>query len=98
MVQAVSSAISALQALGKKMGVTANNVANATTSASGDALTGVPGSKGRGRIVPRALEESNVDLAEEMVNMTIFQRSYQANLKVIQIEDEMKGDVLDIIS
>jgi flagellar hook protein FlgE len=68
------------------------------TGASGSALTGTAGSSGFGRIIPHALEGSNVDLAEEMVNMTIFQRSYQANLKVIQVEDEMKGDVLDIIS
>jgi flagellar hook protein FlgE len=68
------------------------------TSESGDALTGVPGSNGLGRIIPQALEGSNVDLAEEFVNMTLFQRSYQANLKLIQVEDEMKGDVLDIIS
>lgn len=68
------------------------------TNESGDALTGIPGSNGLGRIIPQALEGSNVDLAEEMVNMTILQRSYQANLKVIQVEDEMKGDVLDIIS
>lgn len=74
-----------------------NNLYTAT-SESGDALTGTPGSNGLGRIIPQALEGSNVDLAEEMVNMTILQRSYQANIKVIQIEDEMKGDVLDIIS
>jgi flagellar hook protein FlgE len=58
----------------------------------------VPGSNGLGRIIPQALEGSNVDLAEEFVNMTILQRSYQANLKVIQAEDQMRGDVLDIIS
>jgi flagellar hook protein FlgE len=74
-----------------------NNLYSAT-SESGDALTGVPGSNGLGRIIPQALEGSNVDFAEEMVNMTVFQRAYEANLKVIQVEDEMKGDVLDIIS
>jgi flagellar hook protein FlgE len=74
-----------------------NNLYSAT-DASGVALTGTPGSNGLGRIIPQSLEGSNVDLAEEMVNMTIFQRSYQANLKVIQVADEMKGDVLDIIS
>jgi flagellar hook protein FlgE len=68
------------------------------TSESGQAVTGVPGSGGLGSIVSNALEESNVDLAQEFVNMTILQRSYEANLKVIQVEDEMKGDVLDIIS
>lgn len=78
-----------------------NKVGNnlySSTEASGSALTGVPGSNGLGRIVSQALEESNVDLAEEMTQMMLFQRSYQANIKVIETENEMKGDVLDIIS
>lgn len=70
----------------------------AATPESGQAVTGLPGSNGLGSIVSSALEASNVDLAEEFVNMTILQRSYQANLKVIQVDDQMKGDVLDIIS
>jgi flagellar hook protein FlgE len=70
----------------------------AATGESGDALTGVSGSNGLGRIIPQALEGSNVDLAEEMTHLMLLRRSYQANLKVIDTENEMKGDVLDIIS
>ena len=35
------------------------------------------------------LESSNVNLAEEMVNMIIAQRSYEINSKAIQAADEM---------
>lgn len=68
------------------------------TSESGEAVMGTAGAGGLGSIVSNALEGSNVDLAEEFVNLTLLQRSYEANLKVFQAEDEMKGDVLDIIS
>ncbi len=74
-----------------------NNLYSATRK-SGEAVTDTAGSNGLGRIVSPALEASNVDLAEEMTQMTLLQRSYQANLKVIETEDQMKGDVLNIIS
>jgi flagellar hook protein FlgE len=78
-----------------------NKVGNnlyAATRESGEALTGTAGASGLGRISPQSLEESNVDMAEEITNMIVFQRSYQANLKVLEVENELKGDVLNIIS
>jgi flagellar hook protein FlgE len=78
----------------KKLG---NNL-YAATSVSGEPITGTPGTNGLGHIVSNALEGSNVDLGEEMVNIMLFQRSYQANLKVIEMENEIKGDILSIIS
>ncbi|MDE7281625.1 MAG: flagellar hook-basal body protein, partial [Ruminiclostridium sp.] len=36
------------------------------------------------------LERSNVDMAEEMVNMIIFQRGYQLDAKIVQYTDEMQ--------
>lgn len=41
-------------------------------------------------------ETSNVDYAEEAVNMVIAQRGFQLNLKVLQTEDEILGSLLDI--
>ncbi|GKS59193.1 flagellar basal-body rod protein FlgG [Nitrospira sp.] len=58
--------------------------------ASGPAIQGVPGfSTGFGLIQQGYLESSNVNLAEEMVNMIIAQRSYEINSKTIQASDEM---------
>lgn len=36
------------------------------------------------------IERSTVDLAEEMVNMIVTQRSYQMNAKIVQTTDEMQ--------
>lgn len=66
------------------------------TTQSGAASTGSPGTNGLGRIVSHALEHSNVDLAREITGTIPLQRGYEANLKMIQTEDEMLGNLLDI--
>jgi flagellar hook protein FlgE len=70
----------------------------ARTTESGDAIVGQPGTNGLGNIVPNALEQANVDIATESVKLILIRRSFQANLNVIRTEDEMTGDLLDIIS
>jgi len=70
----------------------------AKTSESGDAIVGRPGTNGLGNIVPNALEESNVDIAKESVRLILIKRAFQANLNVIRTEEEMTGDLLDILS
>ena len=42
------------------------------------------------------IEKSNVDLTEEMPTMLIDRRAYQANIKMIQAQDDMLGSLLDI--
>jgi len=59
------------------------------TGASGDPITGTPGSEGLGSINQGFLEMSNVNVVEEMVNMIVSQRAYELNSKVIQSSDEM---------
>jgi flagellar basal-body rod protein FlgG len=59
------------------------------TSASGDPVTGAPSSAGFGQIAQGFLESSNVNIAEEMVNMIIGQRNYEVNSKAVQTCDEM---------
>ncbi len=66
------------------------------TTASGAAYTGAPGTSGLGGMAPNSLEMSNVDLAEELVNMMITKTSFKANIKMIQAGDEMIGSLLDI--
>jgi flagellar basal-body rod protein FlgG len=65
----------------------------AATTASGDPTTGVPGTDGIGSTTQGFLEESNVSVVEEMVNMILGQRAYEANSKVIKAADEMLGQV-----
>ncbi len=59
------------------------------TEASGDALTGLPGDEGIGQVLQHALEASNVDVAEELVNLIRAQRSYELASKVIETSDEV---------
>ena len=59
------------------------------TTASGDATTGVPGTDGIGTVQQGFLEDSNVSVVEEMVNMILGQRAYEANSRVIRAADEM---------
>ena len=44
---------------------------------------------GTGNIVSAAVEQSNVDLAEQLTDIIVAQRSYQANTKVIKTADEL---------
>jgi len=43
-------------------------------------------------------ENNHVDLAEEMVGTIISQNAYDANLKMIKVQDEMIGTALDLLS
>jgi len=53
----------------------------------------VPGTDGIGSTTQGFLEESNVSVVEEMVNMILGQRAYEANSRVIKAADEMLGQV-----
>jgi flagellar basal-body rod protein FlgG len=65
----------------------------AVTTASGEPTTGVPGQDGTGTLTQGFLEESNVSVVEEMVNMILGQRAYEANSKVVRTADEMLAQV-----
>ncbi|HHV79719.1 MAG TPA: flagellar hook protein FlgE [Firmicutes bacterium] len=55
-----------------------------------------PGSGGRGKIAPSALELSNVDLANEFTAMITTQRGFQANSRVITASDEMLQELVNL--
>ena len=59
------------------------------TDASGSPTPGTPGQNGIGTIAQGLLEMSNVNVAEEMVNMIVGQRAYEINSKAVQAADEM---------
>lgn len=59
------------------------------TASSGSPTTGTPGNQGLGRVEQGALENSNVDVVEELVNMITTQRTYEMNSKVISTADQM---------
>ena len=57
--------------------------------ASGDVTEQQPGVDSTGTILQGFLESSNINVVEEMVNMILSQRAYEANSKVIKSADEM---------
>jgi flagellar basal-body rod protein FlgG len=59
------------------------------TASSGSPQAGTPGQGGLGQIEQGALEASNVDVVEEMVNMITTQRVYEMNSKVLSTADQM---------
>lgn len=59
------------------------------TAASGDPQAGIAGLDGLGTVKQGSLENSNVDIVEEMVNMITTQRVYELNSKVISTADQM---------
>jgi len=63
------------------------------TTASGEPTTGTPGADGLGTIAQGFLEDSNVSVVEEMVNMILGQRAYEANSRIIRAADEMLQQV-----
>jgi flagellar basal-body rod protein FlgG len=50
---------------------------------------GNPAQAGFGSLLQNHLETSNVNVAEEMVNMILAQRAYEVNAKAIQSSDQM---------
>lgn len=59
------------------------------TGASGAPIAGTPGLNGLGTLAQGALETSNVEIVEEMVNMITTQRAYEMNAKVVSTADQM---------
>jgi len=63
------------------------------TASSGAPQTGQPGLNGMGTLMQGALESSNVNVVEEMVNMIETQRTYEMNSKAISSTDQMLQDL-----
>jgi flagellar hook protein FlgE len=66
------------------------------TVSSGQPLINKPGTGGMGTISSSMLEESNVDLAGEIIKMIVIQRGYEANSKVISTTDAMMNTLINI--
>ncbi|MEJ9058810.1 flagellar basal body rod C-terminal domain-containing protein, partial [Pseudomonas aeruginosa] len=49
-----------------------------------------------GALQSGALEASNVDISNELVNLIVHQRNYQANAKTIQTEDAVTQTIINL--
>lgn len=62
---------------------------HAETAASGRPEVGVPQEDGFGRIMQGALEASNVEIVQEMIDMIAALRAYEINSKAVQTSEQM---------
>ena len=63
---------------------------------SGSPNIGAPGNSGRGDIQASAVEQANVDITQELVNLIVAQRNFQANAQVISTEDQATQAVINL--
>ena len=66
------------------------------SQAAGIPNIGLAGTGGRGTLIGSALEQSNVDIAQEFTQMILAQRGYQANSKTITVSDELLVETLNL--
>lgn len=67
------------------------------TANSGDLVFGSAANGVAGDVVAGALEESNVDTAEEFVRLIQAQRGFQSNARVITTQDEMMSEANNML-
>ncbi|TXJ01056.1 MAG: flagellar hook protein FlgE [Aquabacterium sp.] len=63
---------------------------------SGEPVVGTPRSGTLGALQSGALEDSNVELSDQLVNLIVAQRNYQANAKTIETESAITQTILNI--
>ncbi len=66
------------------------------TAASGDPVTGTPGSPGFGTTMQGFLESSNVNVVTEITNLITAQRAYEMNSQVITAADQMLTTLVNL--
>jgi flagellar hook protein FlgE len=67
-----------------------------TSNNSGMANIGPSGIAGKGKIQSGTLEMSNVDMADQFVDMIVTQRGFQANSRTIQTADQLLQELLTL--
>lgn len=72
------------------------NTSWSETFSSGPAAVSRPGTAGLGAVQSGALEDSNVEITEALVDMIVAQRNFQANAQVIQAEDAITQTVINL--
>ncbi len=66
------------------------------TEASGAPISGEPGIDGRGSIRQGFLEDSSVDVVQQIADLIEAQRGYELNSKIISAADQMLGSTTQI--
>ncbi len=75
--------------------INGNNVYVETVN-SGKATSGVPGSPNYGTLMQSTLEESNINMAEEMTHLITLQRGFQLSTRIFQATDTMLSQAIHV--
>jgi len=67
------------------------------TESSGAPLVGTPGANGIGTLLQGYVENSNVNMVEELTQMITAQRAFEINSKVITTSDQMMQTVTNMV-
>jgi flagellar basal body rod protein FlgG len=102
---AISIAASGMNAADALLNATANNIANADTPGYQDEGADLEPLEGGGvgvdtldlSDVPNTSGGSNINLAQQMTNLSSAQFLYNANAAVISITNQMYGNLIDVI-
>ena len=68
------------------------------TGLSGPAIEGAPDTGSNGPLLSGSIEHSNVDIAEELVNLITAQRYFQANAKAIDTATQISQTIIGLRS
>lgn len=66
------------------------------TAAAGPGVTGAPGTNALGTIDSGSLEQSNVELASELINLVVAQQAFTFNTRVLTTANEMVQSTLNL--
>jgi flagellar basal-body rod protein FlgG len=66
------------------------------SAASGNPVTGTPGSPGFGSVLQGFVETSNVNVVTEITNLITAQRAYEMNSRVITTSDQMLSTLTNL--
>src|SRR5450755_2413918 len=67
------------------------------SAATAPPAIGISGTGGRGVVDGASLEGSTVDIATEFSNLLVYQRSYQANSRVITVSDSLAQEAIGLV-
>lgn len=113
MISGISSSLAALFTFGKKLSITAENVANSntdgykkTTATITENSLGLPDITVTKDNTPGSLyqaqgtliETSNVDYTEEFPQMMLAQRGYEANINALKAQTDIEKTLMDILA
>ncbi len=66
------------------------------STSSGEPVRNPPGAGTMGALQSGALEDSNVELSDQLVNLIVAQRNYQANAKTIETESAITQTIINL--